>query len=176
MKKAAVHRLLPSQVLIWVSLVILICPTAARAATLHSAVVFDFELIDTSLENEISGPRADEQSRLRRLAPRLRDLIAADGRFTVVPLDEASGANAARINLHSCNGCDADIAKRLGAEFSVIGIVQKVSNLILNLTLVVRDAGSGSIRHTISVDMRGNTEDTWSRALNDATRRLLAEM
>ena len=110
MKKAAIHRLLPSQVLIWVSLVVLICPSGARAATLHSAVVFDFELIDTSLENEISGPRADEQSRLHRLASRLRELIAMDGRFTVVPLDEASGAHAARINLHSCNGCDADLA------------------------------------------------------------------
>jgi len=176
MKKAAVHRLLPGQVLIWLILAVLICPTAARAATLHSTVVFDFELVDTSLENEMRGPRTDEQNRLRGLAPRLRELIAADGRFAVVPLDEAAEANAARINLHSCNGCDADIAKRLGAEFSVIGIVQKVSNLILNLTLVLRDAGSGSIRHTISVDMRGNTDDTWSRALNDAARRLLAEM
>ena len=154
----------------------LICPIGARAATPHSAVIFDFELVDTSLESEINGPRADEQNRLQGLAPRLGELMAADGRFKVVPLDEAASANAARINLHDCNGCVADMAKSLGAEYSIIGIVQKVSNLILNLTLVVRDASTGRIRHTISVDMRGNTDDTWSRALKDAARRLLAEM
>jgi hypothetical protein len=46
------------------------------------------------------------------------------------------------------------------------GWVQKVSNLILNMNIVVRDAKTGQIILSKSVDMRGNTEESWSRALD----------
>jgi hypothetical protein len=51
--------------------------------------------------------------------------------------------------------------------------VQKVSNLILNITLVARDGRSGQILGTASADMRGNSDQTWSRALDAAAVRLL---
>ena len=46
------------------------------------------------------------------------------------------------------------------------GWVQKVSNLILNMNIVVRDAKTGQIILSKSVDMRGNTKESWSRALD----------
>ena len=45
----------------------------------------------------------------------------------------------------------------------VIGWVQKVSNLILNLNLQVRDVESGAIVSAASVDIRGNTDKSWRR-------------
>ena len=52
------------------------------------------------------------------------------------------------------------------ANFVLIGWVQKVSNLILNMNVVVRDVKTGRVISVKSVDMRGNTDDTWSRAMD----------
>jgi Protein of unknown function (DUF2380) len=35
----------------------------------------------------------------------------------------------------NCNGCERDLAEKIGAEWAAWGIVQKVSNLILNINL-----------------------------------------
>ena len=50
---------------------------AARAAEPPRLAVFDFEMIDTSLEGEIYGPRADEQERLMRVGDQLRKELAS---------------------------------------------------------------------------------------------------
>jgi hypothetical protein len=61
------------------------------------------------------------------------------------------------------------------AELTITGTVQKVANLILNMNIYVRDASSGATIAAMSADMRGNTDETWSRALDWLVRnRLLA--
>ena len=67
--------------------------------------------------------------------------------------------------LHGCNGCEARIARDLGAELAVSGTVQKVSNLILNINIYVRDAASGKRLRAMSADIRGNTDQSWSHGL-----------
>jgi hypothetical protein len=138
------------------------------------AAAFDFELIDTSLEGEAQGPRPDEQARLARLSDELRRRLAASGRYTLVDITPV--ANEARAsNLQSCGGCDVRLAQRVGADLAITGTVQKVSNLILNMNIYVRDASSGATVAAMSADMRGNTDESWSRALDWLLRnRLLA--
>ena len=58
-----------------------------------------------------------------------------------------------------CGGCEAALATKVGAQVAVIGWVQKVSNLILNINVVIRDASSGAVLHAGSVDIRGNTDE-----------------
>ena len=61
------------------------------------------------------------------------------------------------------------------AELTITGTVQKVANLILNMNIYVRDASSGATIAAMSADMRGNTDETWSRTLSWLVRnRLLA--
>src|ERR1700741_1090256 len=55
-------------------------------AVAQSVAVFDFELIDTSLEGAIRGIRVDEQERLARLSDQLRQLLSASGRFSLVDI------------------------------------------------------------------------------------------
>src|SRR5262249_54172237 len=56
-------------------------PTLAQ-----SVAVFDFELIDTSLEGAIRGARPDEQERLARLSDQWRQLLRDPGRFSLVDI------------------------------------------------------------------------------------------
>src|SRR3954447_4265028 len=144
---------------------LLVASLAPADAAPRSAAVFDFELIDTSLEGEVKGPRSDEQARLARLAPELRRQLDASGRYTTIDIGPVAAAAKAS-NLQACGGCDADLARRLGAELAITGTVQKVSNLILNVNVYVKDARTGATLQEMSADFRGNTDESWARALN----------
>jgi hypothetical protein len=67
-------------------------------------------------------------------------------------------------------GCDADFAQKLGAELSITGTVQKVSNLILNINLYARVVATRAPLVAMSVDIRGNTDESWSRGLEYLVR------
>jgi hypothetical protein len=138
---------------------------ASAQAGEPKVAIFDFALVDTSLEGATYGPRADQQHRLARAGDQLRDRLAKSGRVEIVDI-AAVAAQAAAADFRTCDGCDAKLARELGADYSIVGWVQKVSNLILNMNVTVRDAKSGRIVAAKSVDMRGNTDETWSRALD----------
>ena len=54
-------------------------------------------------------------------------------------------------------------------------MVQKVSNLIINLNIYLRDVKTGTMIAAASADMRGNTDESWSRTMSYLIRnRLLA--
>jgi hypothetical protein len=66
-------------------------------------------------------------------------------------------------------------SRQLGADLEITGVVQKVSNLILNINIYLRDVHSGQLITAMSADMRGNTDESWLRALAYLVRnRLLA--
>ena len=67
--------------------------------------------------------------------------------------------------LRACNGCEIDIGKALGAERIALCWVQKVSNLILNVNIEVRSVATGETVYVKSVDIRGNTDETWLRGV-----------
>jgi len=153
---------------------------AVLLATLAAAekprvAVFGFELIDTSLEGEISGPRADEQARLIAVSDQLRRELTESGRYTLIDVAPMRDKIESARPLHGCNGCEADIARELGAEISMAGTVQKVSNLILNINLYTRDASTGRLLGTYSVDIRGNTDASWSRGVSYIIRNRLPD-
>jgi hypothetical protein len=158
---------------ILLSLAVQLAPAAAGAETSPPRVaIFDFELLDTSLVGAANGPRADEHGRLAKLGNELRRRLAESGRVDVIDIASVAAASH-ESNLYACGGCDVDLARKLGAKYSIVGWVQKVSNLILNLNVVVRDTGSGKMVWGKSVDMRGNTDESWSRALDYLVRNYL---
>lgn len=149
--------------------------SAARAEAPKKAAVFDFELIDTSLEGQMRGTQPAELARLALVSDRLRELLAASGKYEVVDLAPAAARIEAAGLLYGCNGCEADIARSLGADLAIRGVVQKVSNLILNMTVFVTDAKTGAHVGGMSVDMRGNTDESWLRGVRYIVRNRLAK-
>jgi hypothetical protein len=148
-------------------------PWAARAAPSQVAV-FDFELVDTSLQGEVDGPRSDEQGRLMRAGDQVRKALADSGRFTVLDIAPVNVA-AHGSNLQACGGCEVALGRQLGADLVITGTVQKVSNLILNINFYLRDVHTGQLVTAMSADMRGNTDESWTRAADYLLRnRLLA--
>jgi hypothetical protein len=136
--------------------------------------VFDFELLDTSLQGEVNGPRSDENDRLIRAGDQLRKQLTESGKFQLLDIAPVNAA-AHGSNLQACGGCDMQLAQRLGADLAITGVVQKVSNLILNMNIYLRDVHTGRVVTVMSADLRGNTDESWSRAMSYLVRnRLLA--
>ena len=148
--------------------------SAPAAAGPPKVAVFDFELVDTSLQGEVDGPRPDEQGRLMRAGDQLRQALTESGRFVVIDIAPVNAA-AHGSNLQACGGCDVQYAQALGADLAITGVVQKVSNLILNMNIYLRDVHTGRLITPMTADLRGNTDESWSRAMNYLLRnRLLA--
>ena len=136
--------------------------------------VFDFELLDTSLEGEMRGPQADERDRLMRISDQVRKQLAESGKFQLLDIAPVKAA-AHGSNLQACGGCDVQYAQRIGADLVITGVVKKVSTFILNLTIFVRDVHTGQLVTAMNADFRGNTDESWSRATSYLVRnRLLA--
>jgi len=147
---------------------------AAAGAQERSAAVFDFELVDTSGGDPLGAQDREHQARVAQTSERLRARLAESGRFRIV--DIAPVATEARANnLQACGGCDVTLADRIGADVAITGSVHKVSNLILNMIIFVRDAKTGGAVAVAQADMRGDTDESWLRAVDWLVRnRLLA--
>ncbi|MEM0922345.1 MAG: DUF3280 domain-containing protein [Pseudomonadota bacterium] len=136
-------------------------PAVGRAEPAKAAF-FGVLFINTS-QSETS---AEEEARLAALEARLIEKLEASGRYLMVD----TAPVAAKINLYAnpadCNGCDSDLARELGADVAITGEVQKTSDLILGLSIYIRDAGTGALVAGGSADMRGNTDLIWQRTLD----------
>jgi hypothetical protein len=154
----------------WLLLGLLLPPGAAAAA--ERVAVFDPVLVDTSGE----GRREDQQRRLGLIGEELRRALAASGRYEVVDVAPVRARLAEGPPLHSCATCATDGAAALGAELALVTVVHKVSNLIISITLALREAApSGATRAVHSAEIRGNTDESWMRGLGWLLRnRLLA--
>jgi hypothetical protein len=149
--------------------------TYGLADPLRKAAVFDFELIDTSLEGEKRGTDPAETARLAKISDALREGLAAAGRYEIVPTAPVAKQVAEAGHLHGCNGCELPIARGLGADTAIIGHVQKISTLILSLTITVKDAATGARLQTVTADIRGNTDESWLHGVRWLVRNRLAQ-
>ena len=137
----------------------------ATGAQPKRLAVFDFELIDTSLQGEMAGIDPADQARLRMIEAELRRRLEESGRFQLVDTAPVADQIDAAGVLWSCNGCEVGIARRLDAELALVGWVQKVSNLMLNFNVVIRDTATREQVFAGSVDIRGNTDESWQHGI-----------
>jgi hypothetical protein len=155
-------------------LAFLMATSAASAAPAKTAV-FDLELADLSIE-AARGVREDQTHRLELASAELRELLKASPQLQLVDLTPKLDEIRRDAPLYKCNGCEEDIARQLGAELAVTGVVQKTSNLILSIIVTVKDVRSGRVIRAGQVDLRGNTDETWLRGVRWIVKnRILAE-
>jgi hypothetical protein len=148
----------------------------ALAADPARLAVFPLELFDSSLQGEVEGANPADQARLAMIERELRERLEASGRFALIDtLPVAAKVEEAGL-LRSCNGCEVPLAAALGADLALVGWVQKVSNLILNLNLTIREVATRELVFAGGVDIRGNTDESWRHGIRYLLKnRLLKE-
>lgn len=160
------------------SLAVVYAASAADVAepkALTPLAMIGFELIE---ENPDPPREADQARRLVMIEQQFGQAIVAKGLYTPVDMQPAQALienlRKQQEFLYRCESCQLEIGKTLNTRLVASGWVQKVSNLILNVNLQVRDVETNRIVLTRSVDMRGNDDISWSRAL-DYLLRAVAE-
>ena len=146
---------------------------AARAAEASPATLAmtGFEL----LEDHPDASRHDaQQARLKLIDDEFRAQIQQRGLYTLVDsaphqalIDRVRGSVEF---LYRCPHCLAEIGTSTGAQYVAVGWVQKVSNLILNVNIEIREVATNRVALVKSVDMRGNNDESWIRAVRYLVR------
>lgn len=149
-------------------------PAAAAeiSAEIPRVVFLGFELINTSLQ----PTSAAERARIARLDALFRDRLGGSRRFSLVPVPPAVQRKITEgADISHCNGCERDFATAAGGDWAAWGTVQRVSELILNINLYMEDAATGKMEFVKSVDIRGNTDQSWTRGLDYLLRNYLLQ-
>ncbi len=143
---------------------------AASAAASPAAVpapiriaVFDFELEDMSAAGSATGVAASDAAHLADVTKGVRELFAQSGRYHVI---DAAGTDADALKKHAlrdCGGCEAGIARELGADQSLVGVVRRVSRTEYTVRFQIRDARTGAVVSRGDSGLRMGADYSWTR-------------
>ncbi|MFZ0502047.1 MAG: DUF3280 domain-containing protein [Steroidobacteraceae bacterium] len=124
--------------------------------------VFGFELDDQTPAAAYVGKPApkNDSSRtdLQMVTKAAREELAGSGHYTIVSVDGADAKPVKDHTLRDCGGCEAAIARKLGAQQSMIGIVRRVTQTDYYILLVIRDAKTGKVLDSQAANFAGGDE------------------
>jgi Protein of unknown function (DUF2380) len=138
-------------------------PARADTSPPVKLAVFDFELEDFSAGAALLPANPADAEQLKHVTHEARQLIAQSGRYTLVDI---GGADAEAVKAHAlrnCDGCDAGIALKFGAQQSLVGIVTRISRTEYTVRFVIRDAQSGAIVFNQQTGLRMGAIESWYR-------------
>jgi hypothetical protein len=124
--------------------------------------VFDFELEDVSAAGASStGETASDLTRLQAVTGEARRVLAQSGRYSLIDTNGVDAEPVKKRSLRSCDGCDAGIALKLGAEQSFIGLVTRVAQTEYYVSLRITDARTGKVVNQQTAFFTG-ADDAWA--------------
>jgi hypothetical protein len=136
-------------------------PAKAASSAPIKLAIFDFEFEDFT--DRSAGETPSDTEQLRRVTDEVRQLLAQSGRYSLI---DVGGADAAAVKAHTlrdCNGCDANIALKLGAEQSFVGVVKRISRTEYTIRFQIRDATTGTVVSSEDSGLRMGADYSWNR-------------
>jgi hypothetical protein len=135
---------------------------SAADSTPTKIAVFEFELQDDSAAGAAAqSDTAADLERMRAVTAEARRLLTQSGRYTVIDTAPADAQPVKMKTLHSCNGCDAGIALKLGADQSLVGLITRVAKTEYYASLQITDARTGKILGQQTAFFTG-ADDAWA--------------
>ena len=122
--------------------------------------VFDFELDDLTPAAAYLGKATSAAATLEKVTDGAREQLAQSGRYQLVDVSHAGATPAATHTLRNCDGCEAAIALKLGAQQSLLGIVRRATQTDYYIAIVIRDARTGKLVNEQEANFAGD-ETGW---------------
>lgn len=148
---------------------VLMAVTLAFDAQARSSAPRSIVFLGVVFQNDNEGlePTTDEErARISALEKQFVTSLQRSGRYAVLPVaPELSAKIAAGQTLGACSGCEIAYGKEAKVQDVAWIEVQKVSNLILNMNVYIGNVETGTYDFKHSVDIRGNTDESWQRSL-----------
>ncbi len=138
--------------------------TAAPSGPPQSVALLSVQFLND--HEDLEPTTAKERARTALIAALFKAKLEGSGlyKFVSIPPD-AAGKIAAGPEVGACGGCEFGYGKALGADIVAWIVVQKVSDLILNLNVYMADVAARKMTFVHSVDIRGDTDESWTRGL-----------
>ena len=127
--------------------------------------VFDFELNDRSAGGGIIALDAIDSENLKMSTEEARRMLAESGRFSIVDAGSAADEVIAVGGIQHCNGCEGPLAKKLGADQSMAGIVTRVNRTEYTLQILIRNAETGAVVSNAFTGLRMGANYAWPRGV-----------
>jgi len=136
-------------------------PPPPRPSVVKLAV-FNFELDDISPAAALLGQTSNEAAVMQKVSGEARRMLASSGRFVLVDVNTDNAEPAVRTNsLWKCNGCEAGIALRAGADQALIGVVRRVTQTDYYVVIQISDASTGKVLNEQEANFAGGP-DGWA--------------
>ena len=137
---------------------------AAPEGPVRTVALLNVEFVND--HEDLEPTTSAERARLKSIAALFKAKLEASGRYEFVsaPADTAAKI-AAGPEIGACGGCEFKYGKELGADLAAWIVVQKVSDLILNINVYMGDVATRKLTFVHSVDIRGDTDESWTRGL-----------
>lgn len=160
------RRLIGASLVASLAILSLIAPAIAAASAENPRVV---ALLSARIQNDNDGldPLSDEEThRITKVGELFKEKLSASGayKFVDVPQPVRTKIESGQF-IGQCSGCEVDYGKQIGVDTVAWIEVQKVSNLILNLNVYMADVETKKMSFIHSVDIRGNTDESWLRSM-----------
>ena len=162
---AEIHRIVAQFILALVVLLDIACTAAQAAPPTKSIAFLGARLLN---DNEALEPTTDaERTRLQAIAAQFKQTLEASGRYVFIALPHNTAVNLANgAAIGSCGGCEFVYGADARTDLIAWIVVQKVSNLILNINVYMGDVAAKKLTFVHSVDIRGNTDESWTRGMS----------
>ncbi len=137
---------------------------AAPDGPVKSIALLNVEFLND--HEDLEPTTSAERARLTSIASLFKAKLEASGRYRFVSIPaDAAAKIAAGPEIGACGGCEFNYGKELGADYAAWIVIQKVSDLILNINVYIGDVAARKLTFVHSVDIRGDTDESWTRGL-----------
>ncbi len=156
---------------------LIVLPAEAATPAPIKLAVFDFELDDFSAGGSTAAVAPSDATHLANVTSEVRQLFAESGHYQLVDVGNVDLADVKAHMLSKCDGCDAAIALKLGAEQSFVGVVKRISRTEYTVRFQIRDARTGEVVSNEHSGLRMGADYSWSRGATRLIKdRVLAKL
>jgi hypothetical protein len=134
---------------------------AADKPTPVKIAVFDFELEDTSPAAALLAKATSSAATMDTVSSEARRELARSGRYDLINVTKVDAPAVRARSLRNCGGCEAGIALQLGADQSLFGVLQRVTQTDYYVVVQIRDARSGKVLDQEEANFAGS-EEGWA--------------
>ena len=123
--------------------------------------VFDFELEDATPAAALLGQTTSTEAAMHKVSSEARRILTESGRYILI---DPSGTDAEPVppkGLRNCEGCEAGIALRAGADQALLGIVRRVTQTDYYVVIQITDARAGKVLDQQAANFAGGP-DGWA--------------
>lgn len=123
--------------------------------------VFDFELEDATPAAALLRQTTNTEAAMEKVSSEARRMLAQSGRYILIDLNDADAQPVRAKALRNCEGCEAGIALRNGADQALLGVVKRITQTDYYVVIQITDVHTGKVLDQQAANFAGGP-DGWA--------------